>query len=720
MRFPLKTITAFSLLCAVFIVLAVTGYFKPSAAGYCASAQELAGRNKFDAAQKRLNEAIGLYPGYAPAHLLLSGVLIQKRSFADALAAYHRALSIDPMLASSVEFRSYLVRAAEIEKREGFAATYARLAKELPAGSAGPAYVAACDLAARLQLNEFIDLSRQIPVDLVRLSIEAGSPIAQCIAARNYQQARKMIEQEYPGVESARNLAEKADRAGQCSADASSLFQLALKIDAPFVASLLGAASLQQSLGNADSAREMVMDAVQRAHDAPSSLPLFAADLLARDGRFDDAEPLVSRVRRDEPQNTTAKYLWAAILLHRDDIAQLRPIVDESFQRTPGDGRTLFLKGITALLDGQFTQAARHLSMASPGNASATLDYYRILADYRSGNVAQAEAASADYCARPPALTEALLAKAAISLTAGHPEPAEAACMAALEIQPDDPDALRLLAICQIAGRHARPAIETLEKYLKLRPESAREMQAVAAARMAAGDLDGVIAEHTKLLAASASPAVHHRILALACGLAGRPGEAGDHYRKLLETDPSAPDYWLFRARQLVLEGQPNAFSTAADQCREGMGKGAPAPVMLTALGVLNTMAGRFQQAREELDVAADVPADSSFIVDLYFALAPPRGQVAEAAEILSVDPFSRRSFDLLVIACSSGKPTGDLRETLGATAKAQPGFIGILNEVVVLRNRDAADACRIQMIDIESLWPRLVKLYKARGADWL
>ena len=738
MKFSVNTVAAICIvfavaaICILFAVAAIlfaaSGYLEPTPAELCRRADMRALRHQFDSAQRLLKKAIELQSDYAPARLQLAQVQIQKRAFSDALADYHAALNVDPMLAATSEFKNFVIMAAGVEDRDGFLAAYAALAEKLPAGSMGAVHAAAYDLAARVHFYRYLVLARELSTAVPRTSAGQVGGVADDVIAGRFDAVRKTISQQYDG-DLAKQLLERVDQAEKHCRAAQQMSRKALEIDPQFAAARLGQAMMAIQMKSAGDGLQIVLDVLAAVRSPRPNLLLYAALLLERVNRFDDAEKLVRQVLSKDPANAGARYLWAGILLHQGDVARLDPLVDEFLRANPGDNRAVFLKGIIETLHGRYNQAAKYLgSVQGDLEGWDTYEYYRVLANYRTGNIAQARS-SRLICAPPdagsgPAFDEALLVRAALAIAAADPAAAADACRALLERSPSDPDALRLLAVARIMQRRPADAIATLRDYLKLRPGCGREMQALAAARMATGELNGVIAEYEQMAALPNVPPDCHRVLALACSLAGRPQDAENHYRSLLQFDPSQPDYWLYRARRLALEGRANGLETpAVAECRAGLARGASAPELLATIGLLNTMAGRFAEARDELAIANTVPARSQFIVDVYFALAsrPDEGGPASAAaEILTADPFSRRSYDLLIIACSPGLPDPDLRAGLDKMARGRPGLVSLLNRAVVLRRQEAIHACSLHLVNLDAIWPRLTEVHKKRALDWM
>ena len=239
---------------------------------------------------------------------------------------------------------------------------------------------------------------------------------------------------------------------------------------------------------------------------------------------------------------------------------------------------------------------------------------------------------------------------------------------------------------------------------------------AVDSASLREGFLQAVAAEYQALLKQAPRPEVQHHVLALAHSLAGRPGEAEKHYARLSARDPSLPHVWLLRARMLALDGRVLA---AADQCRKALARGASPPAILTARGVFNTILGNYDQARKELAVGPDPYAAGTFAINVYFALARHENYATATARILAADPLSRRSQDLVIIACSAGPSAGTLAGSIDAMVGEQPGVLGVLNKAVVMHQREAATFSRLKLINVDSMWARLVGVYKHRPLDW-
>ena len=715
MRFPLKLVIMCGIICVAALAVLARMAVNPTPAQLCHQAQILIARSEFEAAEQRLQRALQIQPDYAYAHFQTARLCLQQRRYADALTGYHTALKLDPLLFLSIDFQGFLTDAAEFDKADGFLRSYARLARELPANAVGAAHVAALDLAGRLEHRRFLYECRQLAAELGTLAVAADDLILHEVSAGRLDEATEMLRRNLPKDDDAGRLLAKVQSVREISVRASRYLEEALAADIDFIASRLGKAAIDIQLGARERGLETVLDVMAQLDHPPAGLRLYAAQMLAREARIEEAEVLVDRVLIDDPKNITARHLKAGIMFCTDDYARLVPAVKDLLEKNPREERAIFLQGSIDLLAGRHHLALKNLGMLSDPNWEL-LGYHRALAEYRTGHLNAAELALRRLCTWRSGFAEAHLARAAVALTADRTDTAVEICRGVLERNPGDPDALRMLAAGHVASGRSDAAIDAMEKYLELRPDSAQAIQALAAARMANGEIRRVIDDHEYLAAQPDASKAHHRVLAFAYSLAGQMDRAEQHYDKLVQYDAASPEPELFRARRLALDGRINA---AIAQCRAGLARGASASALMATLGSLNTMAGRHSDADEQLAVATDMPVETTFIANVYFALVHEKDYSEVAAQMLAADPFSRRSQDLLLMAHSSGLRGPDLRGSLAAIVQRQPGTVGLLNSAVVLRRQNAASLARLQMIELDSLWPRLLHVYRTHGLDW-
>jgi len=709
-------IAALWVVSAGIIVLVTTGLLDPSADDLVARAEALESGKRFAEAKSALRNAIQLRPRHAPAHLRLSQVLLRQCAFIDALKSYYDALEADPLAVISSDFNNYVSIAAGIEKRQAFLEACVQLARETRAEPVRPEYIAALHLAGYVELRKGTLALQEAGADLAKLTGRHAAMVAQDIVEGRLGAAIKMLEERQDTSKVARAIAAQLARAHDHCEAAGGLFESAIRLNDRFLAARLGLAMVRAKTGAAKAGTRLVLSVVDDIEDPPLGLLMLAARLLAQQGRIGDAEEFVGRVLHKEPDNIHARYLQGVMFFSRGDFEGLGPVISFFRRNSPGDARVMFLEGSVDLIQGRFGEAVKRLAQASGRSKRwELLQYHLGLAQYRVGGANQAEQSFLELCEWRDVFPEARLARAAVALTKGRLETAEKSCRRVLDSNPEDPDALRLLAAVQISRRDADAAIATLKEYLKMRPKSALGIQALAAARIADDEAEAVIAEHEARVKSAADPEVHHRVLALAYSLAGRRGLAESHYESLREADPSAPHPWLLRARALALAGRVQA---AAAECRNAIAGGASAPAIMNTLGVLNTMQGRYYEAREELAVGPDPFAGSTFVIDVYFALAQHKDYAAAAAEILTADLLSTKSQDLLVTVHSAGGRGGELKTSLRAMIGDRPGVLGVLNKTVILRQQEAINSCRLRLIELDSMWPRLVNVYKRHPVE--
>jgi len=699
-------------------LLVAVGSPDPSAEALVEKARILASGRRLVEAESTLRRAVRLSPRYAPAHLQLSQILLQQHAFIKALNSYHNALSADPALIFSSDFTDYVSVAADVEKRQAFLKACVQLAREAPADDNQPAYVAALDLAGHVEFRQRTLALQRAGAGLAKLTGRRGSMVIRDVVEGRLDAAIAMLRQRADTSEVAKDLAAQLAEARGHGEAARSLFESAMKKDGRFPATRLGLAILHINTGAPERGTRGVLRVIEELEDPPTALLLRGARLLVRQGRIGDAEKFVRKVCEKEPGNIHARRLQAAIFFSNGRLDKLAPLVDDFKRNNPGDRRVMFLEGSIALLEERFNQATHYLSLAAGGRGGwELLKYHLALAQFRVGAANQAGQSLQELCEWRDVFPEARLARAAVALSRGRLEVAEKSCRRILKDNPDDPDALRLLAGVHISRRDVDGAIETLTRYLEVEPRSALGIEALAAARIAKGDVEAVIAQHRTPAENGASKDVHHRVLAFAYSLIGRQALAEEQYESLRPADPTLPHRRLLRARSLVLRGRIHA---AADECRKGIRQGASPPAILATLGVLDTMLARHYEARRELAVGPNDFAQSTFIINVYFALARHESYAAAAAEILTADPFSTRSQDLLITVCSANLFGADLRRSLEAIADEQPGLLAVLNKAVVLRRQEATEASRLRLIDVDSMWPRLREVYRRHPIDWL
>ena len=710
-------IAAFCVLCAGLVALIILASPEPSPQALVAKARLDASAGKLHKAEPNLRKAIGLRPDHAPTHLELSHVLLRQQDTHQALTSYHNALALDPLLILSDEFARYVASVYSIEKRRRILRPLVQQVRSRPSQSLRFEPVAVLDLAGHVKLRGRALAIEEAERGLKLLAGHRAGAAARYLSHGKLDAAIDIVEGLADTGEEANTIVEQLTRARAHQQAARVLFEEAVGTNGNSTASWLALANMDIQAGAVAEGTQAVLKVVGRLEDPPVELLIYAARLAMQHGILRDAETLVRKALEKDPDNSHALYMLAAMLFLQGEFEQLAPVIDSLRRNNPRDPRVMFLEGSIDLIEGRFRRATERLAAAGAGHTRwKLLPYHLGLAHYRIGAIGRAQQCMQALYNHPGVFPEARIARAAIALTRERLDIAEESCRAVLARSPDDPEALRLLAAVHIGRRDVGPATETLSRYVSVRPESALGAQALAAARMANGDLEAVIAEHEARLKRSAAPKVHHNILALAYGLAGRPKQAESHYEKASAGDASLPHVWLLRARALALEGRVLA---AADECRRALAHGASPAAMLTARGVFNTILGHYGEAREELAVGTDPYAADTFTIDVYFALARHENYEDAATEILTVDPFSRSSQDLLIAACSAGLSGETLKESLNAIVSGQPGVLGVLNKAVIMRRREAATAGSLKLINVDSMWARLVGAYRHHLLEW-
>jgi tetratricopeptide (TPR) repeat protein len=710
-------IAAFAVLCAGAIALAAIKLPGPSPRVLVAKAQIDASLGKLDKAERTLQKAAKLAPEHASTHLKLSRVLLRQQAFTQSLASYHKAVALDPLITSSDEFARYVALVSDFEKRLAYLKAFVQLARAGSSGALRPVHLAALHLAGQVRLRSRALALKEAEENLALLAGPRAEQVRRCVSAGKLDAAVEIARELEGTGQAAEDVARQLAEALAHQQAARGLFQSAVVIDANFAPARLALAATDITTGAVQQGTQAVLKLVEGLESPPVNLLTYAARLAMRQGRTADAQALVRQALAKEPGNPHALRLQAAILFSKGEFEQLAHTISKLRRNDPRDHCAMFLEGSIDLIEGRFSRAAQQLALAAAKQKSGQLLQYHLgLAYYRIGAIDRAEQCLQALCERPDVFPEARIARAATALAKGDLDVAETNCRTVLGHNPADPAALRLLAAVHIGRRDADAAIEVLHKYLSVRPKSALAAQALAAAQMAQGRLEAVIAEYQALLEQAPRPEVRHHVLALAHSLAGRPGEAEKHYARLSARDPSLPHVWLLRARMLALDGRVLA---AADQCRKALARGASPPAILTARGVFNTILGNYDQARKELAVGPDPYAAGTFAINVYFALARHENYATATARILAADPLSRRSQDLVIIACSAGPSAGTLAGSIDAMVREQPGVLGVLNKAVVMHQREAATFSRLKLINVDSMWARLVGVYKHRPLDW-
>ena len=561
-------IAAFCVLCAGLVALIIVALPGPSPRALVARARLDASAGKPHKAEPKLRKAIGLRPDHAPTHLKLSQVLLQQQDTDRALTSYHNALTLDPLLILSDEFARYVAYVYNIEKRRRVLKALAQLVRSRPSQPRRFEPVAVLDLLGHVELRGRALALEEAERGLKLLTGQRAPAAARYLSHGKLDAAIDIVRDLADTGEEANTVLEQLTRARAHQQAARDLFEKAVEKDGNFTAAWLGLANVDIEAGAVAEGTQMVLEAVDRLEDPPVKLLIYSARLAIQHGSLRDAETLVREALKKDPGNLHALYMFAAMLFLQDEFEQLAPVIGSLQRINPGDRRLMFLEGSIDLIEGKtdvvFRRAAKHLAAASDGHAKwKLLQYYLGLAHYRIGAIGRAQQRMQVLCKRPGIFAEAHIACAAMALTRERLDIAEEHCRAALARDPDDPEALRLLAAVHIGQRDADAATEILSRYVRVHPESALGAKALAAARMANGDLEAVIAEHEARLKESAAPKVHHRILALAYGLAGRQKQAESHYEQASAGDVSLPHAWLLRARALALEGRVLA---AADE----------------------------------------------------------------------------------------------------------------------------------------------------------
>jgi len=717
MRLRYLLIPAAWLVCGGFIWMTVTGRLAPSPESLLRRASVDESRHQLDAAERSLRRAVAVKPDYAAAHLELSRLLLRRNAFVEAFGSLHAALEADPLIILSHNFDLYLQAVADADTHKAYLKTFSSLAADVPPQHARPEHLGALELAAHLRIRRLQAALHQAAAGLAELAGDAGEAVIDHVLAGEYAAATEQLAPMKQTSEVAAELIELIGRARTERDAAQQTLETVLAKKPGFTAARLGLAVLHKESGREHKGLQLLLEIVDDLQRPSNELLIFAARELAAQGRLLEAEPLVDRVLEAQPGNVPARHLQAAILFTRGRVDKLEPMARRYCENNPSDPHMTFLLGAAELTLGKYHLAVHHLSEAS-GDFPVwePLLYYAGLAHYRAGNLNQADEHLSRLCNRPGGFPEARIALASLRLSEERPADAAKLCREVLDEQPDDPDALRLLAAACLDQCDAAGARAALGRLLALQPHNAAAAEALGGVRLSQGELEQVIDDYEARIADSGGTPADHRVLAFAHSLAGNLDRAGRHYARLQDNDPSRAEPWLFRARLLALDGRTRE---AAEECRAALRSRASSRAVLPVLGVLNTILGRYYEARENLAWEASPLAQGTLVANVYLALAPREDPPADAARILLADPFSFRSQTLLVDVSAAHLAKDNLRQSLDAMIDANPAMRGVLNKVILLRRREAATQARTGMISLDTLWPRLLAVYQARPIFW-
>ena len=708
-------IAAVWLACGGFIWMTAAGKLAPSPESLLKQAREEISRHRLDSAERTLRRATAAKPDYANAHLALSRLLMRRNAFIEAFGCLHDALHADPLIIQSLDFEQFVDGLSQDAQHRTYLETFASLAENLAPEHVRPEHTGALELVAHLHNNQLQLTLDQAGAGLAYLTGSASSAAVDHFLAGEYDQAVEQLRLIEPASELANELAELVGRAQDLRDATRQAFSRILDGKPDFTAARLALALIDLQTGRTHQGIQAMLEMIHDLDSPSNGLLILAARTLAAHGRLLEAEPFVKKVLESEPQNVPARQMSAAMLFVQGRLDELEPVIHDFRAKNPSDTRMMFLLGALELNKGRHDIACHQLSKVIRDFPDwPPLLYHAGLAYYRTGNIHQADECLSKLTNRPGIFPEVRVALAAVRLAEDRPAHAEKLCREVLAAHENDPDALRLLAAACIAQGRADCAEDALARLLAAQPESIAAAEALAAARLSHGEVAGVIARHEANTADGGGSEADHRALAFAYSVSGDSQEAAEHYDLLQSDSVARAQAWLFRARMLALQGRTAA---AAEQCRAAIRNGASAAAVLPVLGVLNTIQGRYSEAREQLAGAASPLAAGTLAANVYLALAPHEGYARAAQSILAIDPFSARSQSLLV-ELSAAEP-GDLRNSLDEIVNRQPGLLGVMNKTVVLRRREAVKAAAAALVDIDSLWPRLIDAYRSEPLNW-
>lgn len=365
---------------------------------------------------------------------------------------------------------------------------------------------------------------------------------------------------------------------------------------------------------------------------------MYLATTRFRLGQTEQALEHAKNLHARLPRSSGVRELLGSIQIGRSEYASARQMLESALQNAPSDPTTLRMLATLSMLEGdkeKGVEYARKIAALDPESPDAqqmlmvaklvagqdfdlitatsaqagTDDYSRgllaALNDFRKGRIRAALEQASRIHEQHPDRVDPLNLIAACHLSGGEWEPARAALLKALSLQPNEPSAARNLAQLELNEGNTARATELLEELLKARPEQEQAALMLAAIVTQAGDakksidiLEGVVKSNPDALVAAERLAAAH----LNAGRIGRVLEiTGSRPEAQIQSQPGLLE---LRGKAQMLAGNIAAARASFEQWARLAPDSAAARFLLS-----DTLArsGEAAQARQELQRAVQL-----------------------------------------------------------------------------------------------------------------
>jgi tetratricopeptide (TPR) repeat protein len=267
-------------------------------------------------------------------------------------------------------------------------------------------------------------------------------------------------------------------------------------------------------------------------------------DLLAREGRRDEALSLAQRIVRENHNDFEAQALLASLRMRsgsREDLSQSIEELQGLISRMPDNAVVRFNLGEALAARGDAEQARIHLEEAiqlRPSYLPPRLSLARL--HMLRGEFPAARRLTDDLLALDPANVSARLVRTAALMGLRDPAGAREELARVLELVPENDDALYLRSLIDLSERRYDDAESTFRRLYKMGSPDLRGLMGLAEVALATGRPDEAQTMIERELAAGQDSRGVRLALANVLSRSGKLGAAASAYENLLRQEPDS------------------------------------------------------------------------------------------------------------------------------------------------------------------------------------
>lgn len=440
-------------------------------------------------------------------------------------------------------------------------------------------------------------------------------------------QAAERLQKSVPTSPDGHTLAGLAYIMKKQNAEARAAFGKALSIQPGNPNASHNLASLALLDGNRNEARRLYLGVLQK-HPTHTQTLLRLADLDLQAGQAKAAEKTLSDALDKQPDLLPLRLALSRFYLARGKPDQALKLADDGLPKSPNDPGLLALKGVAQLQLGQPNLAVTALESAVKAAPNVPDAHFHLARAYEQlGNLNRAAQSLQTVLKLAPAHGPAKFSQARLLARSGKPEAAQKQLAELAARFPDDPaipETRGDLAMAQNQPKEAGGFYKTALAKGETNFLNAR----LAASQMLSGDREGGFTTLRDWLKRYPEDTYTRGALADALMTAGQSREAGDHYAKILTSQPDNPSVINNLA---LLSLQANAIDKAMAYAQRALKLAPKQPQVIDTYAQILLRKGNTTEAIGKLREARDL-ASGDPLIQLHLAEAMIAGKQPDQA----------------------------------------------------------------------------------------